>query len=173
MRTTHHAPRFPVLRALPLLLVAACGGHGPYPPPDDGGNRGASRPVECGEGSGASAGAEIGRLGGMVGVRGHSLDVPADAVGNPERFTIMERRSAHIAVDVGPHGASFNSKRATLTLSYARCGGFPAGFTTLQIAEVPPGGTGILRTMPSTVDSTNQTVSTTTEHLSGYLIVGT
>lgn len=169
MRTTRHAPRSRVLRALPVLLAAACAGHGA--PPDGGGNRGAYRLVECGMGTGADVAAEIGNRGGMVGVRGHSLEVPEGLAAR--RFSITERATAHIGVEVEPHGASFNGKRATLVLSYARCGGFPAGFTNLQIVETPPGGRDILRTLPSTVDEAKQTVTATTEHLSGYLIAGT
>lgn len=166
MRVIHRRRLHSLLLATPLLLAAACR------------NSTGSRPSEyeplvCGRGDGSTATAEVGPAGGRVAVRGHSLSVPAQAVTSSTRFSITERDTTYVAVEVQPHGQPF-ARNATLTLSYARCGGQPFGYQNLRIVEVKSGTTDVIRVMPSTVDSTSRTVSTAgLNHLSGYLIGGT
>jgi hypothetical protein len=155
------------LRALPLLvlpLAAACK-HGP--------SAGITyEPVECGQGTGQSAAAGVDGTGGTVTVGGHSLILPAQAVTSRTTFTITERAAGHIGVEVEPHGTQFG-RSATLVLSFARCGGLPAGFDDLRVVEVRKGTTEVIRVMPSVVNAQARTVTTTgLEHLSGYLIGG-
>ena len=166
MRVTHHRRLRSLLLGTPLLLAAACGdGTGPRTNQYD--------PLVCGRGDGSTATAEVGSAGGRVVVRGHSLSVPAQAVTSPTRFSITERDTTYVAVEVQPHGQAF-ARNATLTLSYARCGRQPAGYQNLRIVEVRSGTTSIIRVLPSAVDSTSRTVTTTgLNHLSGYLIAGT
>jgi hypothetical protein len=171
MRSTHHpAPRTLALRALPLLLAAACASHDP-PWPDTGGGA-AGRPVAvvCGRGNGESQARAIGAGGGTVAVDRHSLAVPAGGVGARTTFTIMEVASPTIRVELGPDGTTFESP-ATLTLSFARCGGLPRGFKDLQILQVD-GNDSVIAALPSTVDVRARTVSAPLQHLSGYLIGG-
>jgi hypothetical protein len=131
------------------------------------------QPLACAAGDGSTVTATIGSAGGRVAVRGHSLTVPASAVDNPTTFRITERSATHIGVEIEPHGQAFG-RNATLTLSYARCGGNPAGFQNLRVVEVRPGTTEFIRVLPSAVDSVGRTVTTTSlDHLSGYLIAGT
>jgi len=171
MRSTHHPPaRTLALRALPLLLAAACGSHG-APWPDNGGGV-AGRPVAvvCGRGNGQSDAQPIGARGGMVEVDRHELFVPEDAVGARTTLTIMEVASTSIRVELGPDGTRFETP-ATLTLSFARCGGPPRGFKDLQILQVD-GNDSVIAVLPSTVDMRRRTVSAQLQHLSGYLIGG-
>jgi hypothetical protein len=158
--------RFSVLRALPLLvlpLAAACK-EGPSV-------SSAYEPVECGQGNGQSAAVAIDGAGGTVSVRGHSLVVPPQSVTARASFSITERQAGHIGVEVEPHGTQF-AKGATLTLSFARCGGPPGGFEDLRVVEVRRGSTEVIKVLPSVVNPQTQTVTATLEHLSGYLIGG-
>lgn len=153
-----------VLRALPLLLMVGCRS-GPSAPR-------AYEPVECGQGSGQSAAAGVDVAGGTITVGGHALILPAQAVTSRTTFTITERAAGHIGVEVEPHGTQFG-RNATLVLSFARCGGSPAGFQDLRVVEVRQGTTEIIRVMPSVVNVQARTVTTTgLQHLSGYLIGG-
>lgn len=171
MRSTHHpSPRAFALRALPLLLAAACASHG-APVPDNGrGVAGRPVPVVCGRGSGESGAGSFGARGGRVAAGRNVLIVPQDGVGRSTTFTIMEVASPTMRVELGPGGTRFE-KPATLTLSFARCGGFPRGFRDLQIMQVD-GNDSIIAVLPSTVDMRHKTVSAPLEHLSGYLIGG-
>lgn len=166
MRVIHRRRLRSLLVGTPLLLASACG--------DGTGIRtNQYQPLVCATGDGSTATAVIGAAGGRVTVRGHSLTVPASAVGSPTTFRITERAATFIGVEVEPHGQAFG-RNATLTLSYARCGGNPAGFQNLRVVEVRSGTTDIIRVLPSAVDSAGRTVSTASlNHLSGYLIAGT
>lgn len=171
MRTTHHpSPRTLALRALPLLLAAACASHGTPVPDTDFVPGGRPVVVHCGRGNGRSDAERIGPRGGTVEVDRHSLTVPAGAVDTSTSFTIMEVPSRSILVEVGPSGTTFQDS-AKLTLSYARCGGFPRGFKHLQILQVDANDS-VIAVLPSTVDKRRKTVSAELQHLSGYLIGG-
>lgn len=164
MRSTRHTLRSPALCALALLLAAGCR-KGPS-------STNAYVPVECGQGNGQSNAVAIGDAGGTVTMGGHSLTVPAQAVSGRTTFTITERAAGHIGVEVEPHGTQF-AKNATLTLSFGRCGGNPAGFEDLRVVEVRRGSTEIIRVLPSVVNTQARTVTTTgLQHLSGYLVGG-
>ncbi|MBW3571257.1 MAG: hypothetical protein KY467_09135 [Gemmatimonadetes bacterium] len=177
MRKPRNPAVFRVICGLPVLFAAACsGGHAPPAPPPAGGpelrTHAAHTPLECGEGSGQTATAEIGEQGGTVAVRGHALAVPANAVSTRTPFTLTEERGPYVRVEVGPHGTRFG-RNATLTLSYARCPGNPGAVRQLTILEVRSGTVDVIRALPSVVDSVARTVSTPAlDHLSGYLIGG-
>lgn len=165
MSTPHRRPLVLLRRALPLLLIGACKSDGGLGPND-------YAPLQCGQGNGAAASNAIGPEGGTVTVRGHSLTVPAGAVNARTEFSITEDRTGYIGVEVLPHGTQF-LKDATLSLSYGRCGGNPAGFRDLRILEVESGTTRPKRVMPTVVDSATRTVRTSRlNHLSGYLVGG-
>jgi hypothetical protein len=171
MRRIHHrSPRTLVLRALPLLLTAACASHAPRVP--DTGRGGTGRPVAvvCGRGNGGSEARPIGAGGASVAVDRHRLLVPRGGVGTTTTITMMEVASRSIRVELGPDGTRFE-KPATLTLSFARCGGVPRGFRNLQILQVD-GNDSVIAVLPSTVNMRARTVSAPLDHLSGYLVGG-
>lgn len=149
---------------MPLLLSIACssGGIGPRE----------YTLLECGSGSGASASGAIGAEGGTVTVGGHSLTLPANAVSSRVTFRIVERQDKYVGVEVEPHGTQFN-RDATLALSYARCQSEAGRFSTLQIVEVKPGGTNVIKELGGDWNRGDMTVLVKLEHLSGYLISGT
>lgn len=171
MRSTHHpSPRTLALRALPLLLAAACASHGTPVPDTDFVPGGRPVAVRCGHGNGQHDADRIGPRGGTVEVDRHSLTVPGGAVGTLTNFTIMEVPSASIRVELGPDGTTFE-RPATLELSFARCGGFPRGFRNLEILQVDANDS-VIAVLPSTVNMRRRTVSAQLPHLSGYLIGG-
>ncbi|HEX5872761.1 MAG TPA: hypothetical protein VFY65_20160 [Longimicrobium sp.] len=147
------------------LLAAACG-KGSVAPGD-------YTAVQCGQGTSQSRAAEIGQQGGTVSVADHSLIVPPEALNGRVPFTITEIPGGYLGVELGPDGTRF-ARNATLRLSFARCGGNPAGFSNLRVVQVERGTARIIRVLPSTVDTQARTVTTTgLDHLSGYLISGT
>lgn len=165
MRSTRLSLRSSALLALPLLLAAACG--------KDSVSVRDYAAVECGQGTGQSRAEAIDQQGGTVSVAGHSLTVPPQAVNGRVPFTITEMPGGYLGVEIGPDGTKF-ARNATLSLSFGRCGGSPAGFSNLRVVQVERGTTRIIRVLPSTVDTQARTVTTTgLEHLSGYLISGT
>ncbi|HEU4885175.1 MAG TPA: hypothetical protein VFT45_23135 [Longimicrobium sp.] len=171
MRSTHHpSARTLALRALPLLLAAACASQGAPVPDNGGGVSGRPQAVVCGRGNGQFDAKPIGAGGGTLVAYRHELFVPKDAVGARTTLTIMEVASTSIRVELGPDGTTFE-KPATLTLSFARCGGMPRGFRDLQILQVD-GNDSVIAALPSTVDVGRRTVSAPLQHLSGYLIGG-
>lgn len=171
MRTTHHpSPRTLALRALPLLLAAACASHGPPVPDTDFVPGGKPVAVRCGRGNGHWDKRPIGPRGGTVAEDRHSLTVPAGAVDTITDFSIMEVASSSIRVELGPDGTTFE-RPATLTLSFARCGGVPRGFKDLQIWQVD-GNDSLIAPLNSTVHVGRRTVTAELRHLSGYLIGG-
>jgi hypothetical protein len=155
-----------LLRTSPLLVVA-CASTGPIPPPPPG-----LVFLECDQMPGdATATAEVTDQGDLIRVRGHSFYLPPGAVRGRERFEVRARRGRHVGVDILPRGYHF-SERATVTLSWARCGSLPAGFHPV-IVEVETGTTRVKQVLEARVNAGDSTVSAPIEHLTGYLIGGT
>jgi hypothetical protein len=155
-----------LVRALPLLVVA-CASAGP----------GRDVPgdlvfLECDQMLGtAHATAEVTDQGDVLRVRGNSLTLPPGAVRGRERFELRSRAGRHVGVDILPRSYQFGSS-ATITLSWARCGSLPPGFTPV-VVEVEHGKARANQVLQSTVNMEDSTVSAQIEHLTGYLIGGT
>ena len=154
-----------LLRATPLLLVAcASGGH----------SSGGRILLQCPGANPAAAEASVDQAGDEIAVRGHRFRLHPGSVPGTTHFRVEERVDGYAGVDIQPHGTRFaNDAPARLTLSYARCRGEAAGFRTLQIVEVRPGGTEIVKELGGDWNRRDMTVSVEIEHLSGYLIAGT
>jgi hypothetical protein len=155
-----------LVRALPLLVVA-CAGAGPETDVPQG-----LVFLECDQMPGeARATAEVTDQGDLMTVRGNSFYLPPHAVRGRERFEVRSRAGRHVGVDIWPRGYRFGTS-ATITLSWARCGSLPPGFTPV-VVEVETGRTKVNQVLPSTVNMEDSTVSARIEHLTGYLIGGT
>lgn len=154
-----------LLRATPLLLVAcASGGRSP----------GGRILLQCPGANPAAAEASVDHAGDEIAVRGHRFRLHQGSVAGTTRFRVEERVDGYAGVDIQPHGTRFaRDAPARLTLSYARCPAEAAGFRTLQIVEVRPGGTEIIEELGGRWDRRAMTVTVEIEHLSGYLISGT
>ena len=158
-----------LLRAAPLLLVA-CGGHGRVSPPGPGNGL---TLLQCTRTNPASAKALVDVSGDEITVRRHRFHLRPNSVTRVDTFTVTDRPDGYAGVDIEPHGTRFDAP-AKLTLSYAHCGNQAAGFRSLEIVEVEPGGTVIVdSTLNSEWNPEEMTVTTEIKHLSGYLISGT
>ncbi|HEX2206894.1 MAG TPA: hypothetical protein VHG93_04375 [Longimicrobium sp.] len=128
-------------------------------------------PLECPVDSTVSASGLVGPLGGVVGVGGHQLVIPPLAVLLPTQFTVTVPASQYVRVDVtAGNGQHFQFRKpVTLTLSYARCTRSDIDKENLRIYYVDDNNA-ILEDLGGTDDKNARTVTTGTDHLSGYLI---
>jgi hypothetical protein len=122
--------------------------------------------------------AVIGAAGGSLSLLGHTVTVPAGAVGAPTLFSLLQLPNGYIEVevlalvfdplsglrDVGSHGF-LDGKTVGLTLSYAGATNV-SDPSRLLILRMLPNGT--VQPLPSVVDTTAQTVTVQLEHFSRY-----
>ena len=127
--------------------------------------------LECPVDRTVSASALVGPLGGVVSVGGHQLIIPPLAVLLPTEFTVTVPASNYLRVDVtAGNGQHYQfQKPVSLTLSYARCTRSDIGKANLRIFYVDDANV-ILQDMGGTDDKAARTVTTGTDHLSGYVI---
>lgn len=127
--------------------------------------------LECPVDTSVSAAGLVGPLGGVVSVGGHQLVIPPLAVLVPTQFTVTVPASQYVRVDVtAGNGQHYQFRKpVTLTLSYARCTRSDIAKENLRIYYVDDNNV-ILEDMGGTDDKSARTVSTGTDHLSGYLI---
>jgi hypothetical protein len=162
MPTSSRFRRFVIVGTPLFIFACATGVPGPPPPPG-------YELLRCRPAGAAVTQAEVDETGGTLAVRNHRFVLPPRAVGRNTRFTVRERRTGHVGVDITPRGTRFDTP-ARLTLSYAHCDGLPAGFHP-SVVEVEHGGTAIVGPpIYGEVDSAARTVTVDVEHLSGYLI---
>lgn len=128
-------------------------------------------PVECPAETSASASSLIGPLGGVVAVGGHQIVIPPLAVLVPTQFTVTVPASQYLRVDItAGDGQHYQfQKPVSITLSYARCTRTDISKENLRIFYVDDNNV-ILQDMGGTDDKAARTVTTGTDHLSGYLI---
>lgn len=127
--------------------------------------------LECPVETSTSASALVGPLGGVVSVAGHQLVIPPMAVTLPTQFNVTVPASQYLRVDVtAGDGQHYQfQKPVTLTLSYARCSRSNIDKESLRIFYVDDANV-ILQDMGGTDDKAARTVTTGTDHLSGYVI---
>lgn len=127
--------------------------------------------LECPAETSTSTSSLIGPLGGVVSVGGHQLVVPPLAVLLPTQFTVTVPASQYLRVDVtAGNGQHYQfQKPVSLTLSYARCTRSNIQKENLRIFYVDDANV-ILEDMGGTDDKNARTVTTGTDHLSGYVI---
>lgn len=127
--------------------------------------------LECPVSTTTSASALVGPLGGVVSVAGHQLVIPPNAVVMPTQFTVTVPASNYLRVDItAGDGEHYQFERpVTMTLSYARCTRTNINKANLRIFYVDDNNA-ILQDMGGTDDKSARTVTTGTDHLSGYVI---
>jgi hypothetical protein len=132
----------------------------------------ASTLIECPVDSTVSKTATIDLLGGTLELDGHKLVVPANAVLLPTEFTLTVPASNHLEVDIKAAGEEhFQFEQpVSLTLSYARCSRSNINKKDLKVFYIDAATKAILEDMGGTDDKTSRTVTTGTDHLSGYAI---
>lgn len=129
-------------------------------------------PLECPVATTTSKTALIGLLGGAIELNGHRVMIPAEAVLLPTEFTMTVPASNYVKVDITAAGQEHFQfrKPVSLTLSYARCTRTNIDKETLRIYYVDSQTNAIIDDMGGTDDKTARTVTTGTDHFSGYLI---
>lgn len=134
-------------------------------------NSAGPEPVECPVETTASASSLIGPLGGVVSVGGHQMVIPPLAVLAPTQFTVTVPASQYMRVDItAGNGQHYQFRKpVSITLSYARCTRSDINKENLRIFYVDDNDV-ILEDMGGTDDKAARTVTTGTDHLSGYLI---
>ena len=111
----------------------------------------------------------IGPDGGVIGVRGHELKLPAGAVTEPTEFEIVVPVSSYMQIEVHAVGRDsyLFQLPASITISFQRCTSLPA--SPLTAAHVDRSNR-IVENMGGAVDKTNKRVTFPTGHLSGYIV---
>ncbi|HEX2094749.1 MAG TPA: hypothetical protein VHG28_20260 [Longimicrobiaceae bacterium] len=118
--------------------------------------------------------ATVGLSGGVLEVDGHRVVIPANTVLVPTRFSLIVPVSNYMEVWVraGSEEHYQFSRPVSLTISYARCTRSNIEKQSLRIFHTDESSKAILEDMGGTDDKTARTVTTTTDHLSGYTIGG-
>lgn len=129
-------------------------------------------PLECPVSTTASKTALIGLLGGVIELDGHRVVIPADAVLMPTEFTLTVPASNYLEVDIKAAGQAHYEfrKPVSLTLSYARCTRTNIDKEALRIYYIDSQTKALIDDMGGTDDKAARTVTTGTDHFSGYVI---
>jgi hypothetical protein len=129
-------------------------------------------PLECPVSTTTSKTALIGLLGGVIELNGHRVVIPADAVLMPTEFTLTVPASNYVEVDIKAAGQEHYEfrKPVSLTLSYARCTRTNIDKEALRIFYIDSRTKALIDDMGGTDDKAARTVTTGTDHFSGYVI---
>lgn len=114
----------------------------------------------------------IGPAGGSLAVGATRIDIPPGAVTTSTDFELEIPRTAAVRVEIHADGySSFTFRQpAAITIDYSRCAGaVPAG-ALIEGVYIDSTSNQVLQRMGATVDSTAQTLSFWTGHLSGYAV---
>lgn len=127
--------------------------------------------LECPNSKEERATMEIGREGGTLRLGEHRLEVTPGAVTQPVKFTaaLLVDRVLKLQIQAnGEDGFKFEQP-ASLTLSYAACGGSAAG-TTLQVYKIDPKTNEVIEALGGKVDERARSVTASLRTLSVYTL---
>jgi hypothetical protein len=130
--------------------------------------------VECPTDATKTTSATIDLLGGTLELDGHKVVIPAQAVLTPTTFTLTVPAGKYVKIDVTANGAEHFQfeKPVSMTISYARC-------TRANIDKIEKhnldifyvdANDAILENMGGDQNTTDKTVTTSTDHLSAYAV---
>ncbi len=130
--------------------------------------------VECPTDVTKTTSATIDLLGGTLELDGHKVVIPANALLFPTEFTLTVPAGKYVKIDVTANGAEHFQfeKPVSMTISYARC-------TRANIDKIEKhnldvfyvdGNDAILENMGGDQNTTDKTVTTSTDHLSAYAV---
>ena len=126
--------------------------------------------VSCpGGDNNVTARATIGPDGGTIALGGFAMDVPAGALLDTTTFVMKVPESKVLKVRIRARGQQHFvfEKPVTITLDYSRCQNSPADPTGWYVDEITNAE---LEQMPGLNDSTAQSFTLQTGHLSGYAL---
>jgi hypothetical protein len=162
--------------SLAAVFATSCadGSAGPLTGPEGASLAASTGPtaLECPVSTSASKTALIGLLGGVIELNGHRVVIPADAVLMPTEFTLTVPASNYVEVDIKAAGQEHYQfrKPVSLTLSYARCTRTNIDKEALRIYYIDSQSKALIDDMGGTDDKAARTVTTGTDHFSGYVI---
>jgi hypothetical protein len=113
----------------------------------------------------------IGPLGGVLGVGGIRVVVPANAVLAPTSFTVTVPESEYLEIDVKAGDADhFVFERPVLVaIDYGRCG-LPRFHSALTVWNIDSDTKALLEEMPSVDSQLTHSIIFSTVHFSGYAV---
>ncbi|MFL5576888.1 MAG: hypothetical protein ACJ79S_13055 [Gemmatimonadaceae bacterium] len=129
--------------------------------------------LACPSATTQSATAVIGPRGGVVGVAGSALIVPAHAVRKPTTFTFVVPASPVVQVEIHTAGATHYefARPVAVSISYARCAADVLPDAQLGAWWVDGATLARLGVMAGIDDRQHRRVTFITDHLSGYAVV--
>lgn len=108
----------------------------------------------------------IGPKGGVLQFGASSLTIPQGALSSTVQITATMTLGQAVQVDFAPHGTQF-AKAVTIVSNYTGCT-MPSGGAVNVYYTNASGG--ITQSMPSSNDAAHNTVTSLTDHFSGYLV---
>ncbi|MBW3655497.1 MAG: hypothetical protein KY444_05280 [Gemmatimonadetes bacterium] len=176
MYTTRNTFRYAAL-SLAAVFATSCadGSAGPLTGPEGASLASSSGPsaLECPVSTTRRTTATIGLLGGALELDGHRVVIPANAVLTPTEFTLTVPASNYVEIDIKAAGEEHYQfrKPVSLTLSYARCTRTNIDKENLRIFYIDDSRSkALVEDMGGTDDKAARTVTTGTDHFSGYVI---
>lgn len=127
--------------------------------------------VTCPTNTTQSTSALVGVLGGTVSLGGSIVAIPAGALSVPTLITVTLPAGQFMEVDVRANDFTsflFNQP-ISVTISYARCNRNLKG-DSLSVWNIDEQTKALLQNMGGVADTTNQTITFSTGHLSGYAV---
>lgn len=109
----------------------------------------------------------VGPKGGVLRFGASLLTIPQGALSSTVQISATISLGQSVKVDFAPHGLTF-AKAVTIVANYAGCT-VPSNASGLNTYYVNDSGS-ILQSMPSANNATQRTVTSLTDHFSGYLV---
>ena len=157
-----------------LLALASCNEGAPLEPAaaPSLSTSGTTAPLECPVEVTKSVSKTIDLLGGTLELDGHRLSIPLNAVLLPTQFTLTVPASNYMEIKVTAGNQEHFDFRApvSLTIDYSRCTRSNINKSALRIYYWDSATKVFLQDMGGTDDKAGRKVTTTTDHLSDYVI---
>lgn len=128
--------------------------------------------IECVVDSTRSVTTTIGPLGGVLQLGAHKISIPLNAVPSPTEFTLTVPASRYMEVEVRANGTEHFrfSQPVQLTIDYSRCVRSDIDKKNLRIFYIDRQTKAILEDLGGVDDKTARTVTTDTDHFSGFSV---
>lgn len=116
--------------------------------------------------------AVVGVLGGTVSIGATSITIPAGALSLPTLITVTVPAGQYMEVDINANNLTsflFNLP-VSVTIDYSRCDAASTAGQTLSVWHIDTWTKALFENMGGVNDSTQQSITFSTPHLSGYAI---
>lgn len=123
--------------------------------------------LACGYSGVYTVSQSVGPNGGVLRFGASSLTIPQGALSSTIQISAKITLGQGVNVEFAPHGLTF-AKAATIVANYTGCT-MPSTATGLNVYYTDVNG-GILQSMPSAMNMSQHTVTSLTDHFSGYMV---